>query len=60
MLLIGWEGLLVLICKCLCADVLYKQTYADLCRDIVDTEPVENGNVWKMLLGAIDKRFDAD
>src|SRR3954468_24893223 len=22
-------------------------------RDIVDTEPFENGNVWKMLLGAV-------
>lgn len=27
-------------------------------RDIVDTEPYERGNVWKMLLGAIDRRFD--
>jgi hypothetical protein len=26
-------------------------------RDIVDAEPL-NGNVWKMLLGAIDKWFD--
>jgi len=34
--------------------------YTDSSRDIVDTEPVENGNVWKMLLGAIDQRFDAD
>lgn len=36
-----------------------------LCRtnivsDIVDTEPAEGGNVWKMLLGAINPRFDAD
>ena len=33
---------------------------ADLgCRDIVDTEPA-NGNVWKMLLGAIMEWFDND
>ena len=28
-------------------------------RDIVDTEP-SNGNVWKMLLGAINPTFDND
>ena len=28
-------------------------------RDIVDTEPYD-GNVWKMLLGAINKWFDDD
>lgn len=31
----------------------------NLKRDIVDTEP-SNGNVWKMLLGAINKWFDDD
>lgn len=30
-----------------------------LCRDLVDTEPW-NGNVWKMLLGAINEKFDDD
>jgi hypothetical protein len=29
-------------------------------RDIVDTDSVEDDNVWKMLLGAINPRFDAD
>jgi hypothetical protein len=29
-------------------------------RDIVDTEPFQNGNTWKMLLGAIDPWFDDD
>jgi len=29
------------------------------CRDIVDTEP-STGDVWKMLLGAINPRFDDD
>ncbi|KAK6437371.1 hypothetical protein LTR95_006430 [Oleoguttula sp. CCFEE 5521] len=28
--------------------------------DIVDTEPVEGGNIWKMLLGAINENFDDD
>ena len=28
-------------------------------RDVVDTEP-SNGNVWKMLRGAVDAWFDAD
>ncbi|KAK6433898.1 hypothetical protein LTR95_009923 [Oleoguttula sp. CCFEE 5521] len=32
----------------------------ELGRDIVDTEPVEGGNIWKMLLGAINERFDDD
>ena len=27
--------------------------------DFIDVEP-SNGNVWKMLLGAIDDRFDTD
>jgi hypothetical protein len=29
-------------------------------RDIVDTEPFEGGNVYKMLLGAIDPWYDGD
>jgi hypothetical protein len=33
---------------------------ADAFRDIVDTEPIQDGNIWKMLLGAINPRFDAD
>ena len=28
-------------------------------RDVIDTEP-SNGNVWKMLLGAVNKWFDGD
>lgn len=32
---------------------------ADLFRDIVDTEPA-NGNVYKMILGAINPWFDDD
>ncbi len=28
-------------------------------RDVVDTEP-SNGNVWKMLLGAVNEWFDDD
>jgi hypothetical protein len=31
-----------------------------LTRDIVDTEPFEGGNVWKMLLGSINRWFDGD
>ncbi|CAK4030412.1 SPS1, Serine threonine kinase [Lecanosticta acicola] len=31
----------------------------NLAKDIVDTEPA-NGNVWKMLLGAINPKFDND
>jgi hypothetical protein len=29
-------------------------------RDHVDTEPFLNGNLWKMLLGAINEWFDDD
>ncbi|KAK3076353.1 hypothetical protein LTS18_013241, partial [Coniosporium uncinatum] len=32
----------------------------DLSRDIVDAEPFQGGNVWKMLLGSLDKRWDDD
>lgn len=31
----------------------------ELRRDIVDAEPAD-GNVWKMLLGSLDKWFDGD
>ena len=33
------------------------RTFIDYSRDIVDTEGSQ-GNVWKMLLGSIDKTFD--
>jgi hypothetical protein len=53
-----WARILNWTCKYtmteLCKDL------ADRSRDIIDTEPAENGNVWKMLLGAIDSQFDAD
>jgi hypothetical protein len=29
-------------------------------RDVVDMEPFEGGNVWKMLLGSINKWYDSD
>jgi hypothetical protein len=38
----------------------YLDARLGLTRDIVDTEPFEGGNVWKMLRGGIDRRFDGD
>lgn len=29
-------------------------------RDLVDTEPFFEGNIWKMLLGGTNKWFDSD
>jgi hypothetical protein len=51
-----WSGLVSipwLICE-------YARKLADGSRDIVDTEPVDKDNVWKMLLGPINSQFDAD
>ncbi|XTI93229.1 kinase-like protein [Cenococcum geophilum] len=41
------------------ARLAYLDSQMGLSMDIVDTEPC-NGNVWKMLLGALDPWFDSD